>query len=56
MAKRTRKGKGGLAKRGRNISKCQAYKARNTREKNKARKITKHLAKHPNDSIAKKSI
>lgn len=56
MATRSRKGKGGLAKRGRNIAKCQAYEARGTRERNKRRKVEKHLAKHPNDRIAKKSI
>lgn len=55
MARRTRSGKGGLAKRGRNIAKCQAYKQRGTREENKRRKVAKHIAKHPNDSVAKKS-
>ena len=56
MARRTRSGKGGLAKRGRNIAKCATYKARGTRERNKRKKVDKHLAIHPNDSVARKSI
>jgi len=40
----------------RNVSKCQAYKARSTREQNKKRRLTKHISKHDNDIVAKDSL
>ena len=35
---------------------CKSYKANNTRDKNKMRKIRKHLKAHPNDVIATNSL
>jgi hypothetical protein len=31
---------------------CQAYRNENRREKNKARKLLRHLRKHSNDNVA----
>lgn len=54
MAK-AKEGKKGR-KHGRNEKWCQTYKARGTREKNKAAKIRRHLKKHPNDAQASKAV
>lgn len=54
--KQSGKKKGGMAKRGRNLAKCQIYRSHGVRDKNKRDKIMKHLDKHPNDKVAKKSI
>ena len=48
--------KSGNRKVGRNKVKCDWYRSRGTREKNKIRKINKHLKKHPNDKQAKRSL
>jgi hypothetical protein len=40
---------------GRNALSCQRYKATHRREKNKARKLKKHLARFPGDVIAEKA-
>ena len=37
---------------GRNKVKCEAYRKAGRRERNKARKIRKHLKFHPNDLAA----
>lgn len=37
---------------GRNAAKCARYSAEGRREKNKARKILRHLKRHPNDMNA----
>lgn len=34
---------------GRNEKWCQAYRTRGQREKNKARKLRRHLKRHPED-------
>jgi len=49
-------GKGSARKIGRNIGKCARYRAFSVRKKNKERKVLKHLKKHPNDKVARKSI
>ena len=43
-------------KHGRNKIWCDAYRKRGQREKNKAKKVLKHLAQHPNDNVAKEYI
>lgn len=40
-------------KHGRNKEWCKAYAACGQREKNKVKRINKHLAKHPKDAVAK---
>jgi hypothetical protein len=37
---------------GRNSASCKAYKLSNRREKNKSRKLSKHLKKFPDDKVA----
>lgn len=50
MAKRAGgKQKSGNRKHGRNKTKCERYRACKTREKNKVRKLSKHIKRHPND-------
>ena len=41
---------------GRNRIKCERYKLTHKREKNKIRRILKHLKKHPNNLEAKKRV
>ena len=41
---------------GRNASYCLSYKNTNKREKNKIKKLVKHLARLPNDAVAKAAI
>ena len=41
---------------GRNEAKCKRYADRGTREKNKERKLKKHIAEYPNDNVAKKAL
>jgi len=58
MAKRKQAGvlhKGGKKNRkhGRNKVWCAQYRMRGTRERNKIRKLKRHLKKYPNDSVAK---
>ena len=33
--------------------KCEAYRAKGSREKNKARRLRKHISLHPNDKQTK---
>jgi hypothetical protein len=47
---------GSNKKKGRNTSKCASYKLKNVRLTNKRKKVAKHVAKHPNDLDAVKSI
>jgi hypothetical protein len=35
---------------------CQGYRNRNQREKNKVRRITRHLKKFPNDRVATRAV
>ena len=45
-----------VRKRGRNLAKCARYKSFGRREENKRRKLLKHLAKHPDDKVAKRAF
>ena len=47
---------GSNKKKGRNIVKCARYQLLNVRLTNKRKKLAKHLANHPNDLDAIKSI
>jgi len=44
---------GGSRKYGRNQIWCKAYRARGQRAKNKKARLVVHVAKHPNDLVAK---
>lgn len=50
--------KGGKKNRkiGRTAEKCEYYRSRMTREKNKERKLKKHVASQPNDEIARTAL
>lgn len=48
MAKKTGKSQ----KFGRNADWCKAYRSRNQREKNKAKRLIRHLARFPSDPCA----
>lgn len=37
-------------KHGRNKTECEVYRARGRREQNKAKKMLRHAARHPNDT------
>lgn len=54
MARALRQGGKGKNNRkfGRNKDACQRYKLANTREKNKIKKVKKHLKKYPKDGNA----
>ena len=52
MSKRVKRGSGGRRKIGRMKAKCERYRLLHTREKNKIKKILKHLKKHPNNKSA----
>lgn len=41
------------AKHGRNTFKCRAYSSSNRREKNKVKRVKRHLAHHPQDACAR---
>ena len=41
---------------GRNADSCKAYKNSNRREKNKLKKLAKHLARFANDACAKDAV
>jgi len=41
---------------GRNAAYCQYYTATNRREKNKSKKLKKHLTRFPNDKVALKAL
>ena len=47
-----KKGKSGNRKHGRNKAGCTRYMNMQTRERNKARRLSKHLAVHPEDASA----
>ena len=51
MAKKQKSG-GGSRKYDRNKVWCQAYRARGQREKNKAVRLSKHIARHPANRCA----
>lgn len=42
-----------MARKGSNKAKCQIYRDRGMRERNRALKLKKHLRVHPNDKVAK---
>ncbi len=46
----------GSRKHGRNTAWCEAYRRRGQREKNKARKLRKHLEIYPGDFCAKAAL
>ena len=48
QSNRSKKGR----KIGRNKVKCAAYRASGRRERNKARRLRRHLRSHPNDGVA----
>ena len=48
------KGKSGARKYSRNSSYCKMYADRNTRERNKLRKVKRHLKRQPDDTNAAK--
>ena len=51
-----RSGSGGSRKIGRDLAKCQAYKNRHTRERNKIKRLKKLLVKFPNNLEMAKTI
>jgi len=53
MAKAQGKRRGGMRKYGRNKVWCENYRRDGTREKNKAIRLAKHLARFPDDLVAK---
>jgi hypothetical protein len=44
---------GNNRKKGRMLAWCQSYKNRQQRERNKARKLAKHLRREPNDAVSR---
>lgn len=56
MGKKTRRAHGGSRKIGRNKMKAGIYKNEGRREKNKARRIKKHLKRHVNDRQSAKRL
>lgn len=54
----TQKAKGGKKQRkyGRNAAYCLAYKNSNRRERNKVKRLKKHLARFPNDACASAAV
>lgn len=51
MAKKNEKG-GGARKYDRNRAWCKAYRLRGQRERNKAKRLIRHIARFPSDRIA----
>ena len=47
---------GGSAKIGRNRIECERYRAQGRREKNKRRKLRKHIREYPGDLAAQKAL
>lgn len=41
---------------GRNKKWCEVYRMRSQRERNKVRKLARHLKKYPHDATAKKAL
>lgn len=56
MSFQRKKGKKGSKKYGRNKIKCERYSREKRREKNKIRKIRKHLRTHPRNKVAQKRL
>ena len=52
MSKRGGGSKSGGRKKGRNLVWCAKYRSYQTREKNKAIKIARHLRRHPEDRVS----
>lgn len=52
MAKKVEQSKKGGRKIGRAAEKGKSYRAAGTRERNKEKKVRKHLKRHPNDKAA----
>ena len=55
MAHKQKSG-GGARKIGRTADKCKHYRSRMTREKNKERKLKKHIERQPKDLVAKTAL
>jgi hypothetical protein len=55
-AKKAGKSRNGNKKHHRNKIWCESYYHRGQREKNKKVKLNRHLARHPNDEVAKKAL
>ena len=55
MAKRQREKVKGCKKAGRNRAWCEAYRKAGTRERNKRRKMLKHIKRFPNDKGAERA-
>lgn len=51
-----KKGKSGTRKYGRNLNSCAEYLREHRREKNKIRKIIRHLKAHPHDEASQKVV
>jgi len=56
MAKRQKDKVKGCKKGGRNRKWCVAYRLAGTRERNKRRKIAKHVKRFPNDGVAERAL
>ena len=54
--KRAHRGGGNTRKINRSLVQCRIYRERHTREKNKVRKITRHLKRHINDQQARSML
>lgn len=52
MPEAKKKKSGGQRKYGRNASKCDVYRRINRREKNKVRKLVRHIKRKPEDKCA----
>lgn len=53
MTKQTSAG-GKASKKGRNKKFCEVYRLEGRREKNKKKKLLRHIKKHPNDTVTQK--
>lgn len=51
-----RKKSGGARKLGRNLAKCDLYRKRGIRERNKRRRLTRHCSGQPNDKVAARCL
>ena len=56
MSYQRKKGSRGVRKYGRARTKCEQYRREHKREKNKIKKILRHLRKHPNDNRSRSHI
>jgi hypothetical protein len=55
VAIKSSKNKKGNKKHGRNKAWCLAYRLKGRREKNKAKLLDRHLARFPDDAVAKEA-